>query len=434
MEWYHFLILNLTVLLILFCMGIPIAIAFFSLSIMSLWVLMGPRGFLLLTNSMYQSTTNFSLAAIPLFVLLGEILFESRAVEIVFDAVDKCIGTVRARLLVVTIIISTIFGALSGAAMGVAAMLGATILPEMIRRGYDSKLSAGAICAGASIAPIIPPSILCIVVGTLANVSIAKLLISGVIPGLMLSSLFTGYIFYRVKMTPSMAPQYDASEVTNTEKIKALLISLPFGIIIFLIMGLIMLGIATPTESAATGVIGALIVAAIYGRLNFETIRKSIFVSMRISGMILLIMAASKAFSQIFAMSGTSSAIVGLVNQISVHPMLMLFIMNAIPFVLCCFMDQVSLMMILIPIYLPIVNALHFDPIWFWLIMLINITIGGITPPFGYVLFTLKGAAGDEINIEEIFTGIIPFVILFVLGMILVAIFPPLATWLPSKL
>jgi tripartite ATP-independent transporter DctM subunit len=279
---------------------------------------------------------------------------------------------------------------------------------------------------------VIPPSVLCIVVGTLANVSIASLLISGVVPGLVLSGLFVAYILIRVKLNPTMAPDYEVSGVPLKEKIKALVLALPFGLIIFLILGLIMLGIATPTESAATGVVGALFLAALYKRLTFRAIRKSVFVTMRISGMILLIMAASSAFSQILAISGAARGVLNVVTHLDISPALMLIVMNAIPFVLCCFMDQISLMMILIPIYMPIVELMHFDQIWFWLLMLINITIGGITPPFGYVLFTLKGAS-DNVTISEIFVGIIPFVALFVLGMVLVAIYPPLATWLPSK-
>jgi tripartite ATP-independent transporter DctM subunit len=432
MEWHQVLLLNVSLVVLLFCMGMPVSIAFFCVNIVSLWMLMGPDGLILLTNSIFVSTTNFSLATIPLFLLLGEILFESRAVDIIFDAADKCVGKVRARLLVVTILVSTVFGALSGAAMGVAAMLGATILPEMINRGYSKKLSLGAICAGASLAPVIPPSVLCIVVGTLANVSIASLLISGVVPGLVLSGLFVAYILIRVKLNPTMAPDYEVSGVPLKEKIKALVLALPFGLIIFLILGLIMLGIATPTESAATGVVGALFLAALYKRLTFRAIRKSVFVTMRISGMILLIMAASSAFSQILAISGAARGVLNVVTHLDISPALMLIVMNAIPFVLCCFMDQISLMMILIPIYMPIVELMHFDQIWFWLLMLINITIGGITPPFGYVLFTLKGAS-DNVTISEIFVGIIPFVALFVLGMVLVAIYPPLATWLPSK-
>jgi len=434
MEWNLLLTINITLLLTLFFIGMPVAIAFFCVNIFSLWILMGPGSLLLIINSIYESTTNFSLATIPLYILLGEILFESGAVIIIFNAVDKCIGKVRARLFLVTLLVSTIFAALSGAAIGVAAMLGATILPEMNRRGYDNKLIAGSICSGASLAPIIPPSILCVVVGTLANVSIAKLLTSGIIPGLIISLFCISYIIFKVKLNPKLAPDYNVPKVSFKEKLISLILTLPFVIVVFLVLGLILLGIATPTESAATGVVGALLISILYNKKIIIPIKKSIFTTMKISGMILLIMAGSKAFSQIFAISGASSGILKIVNNLALPPVFMLIFMNAIPLILCCFMDQISLMMILIPIYLPIVELLHFDPIWFWLLILINMTIGGISPPFGYVLFSLKGSAGDRITIREVYLGVIPFIIFFILGMLLVAICPTIATWLPGKL
>jgi len=313
-------------------------------------------------------------------------------------------------------------------------MLGVTILPEMIKRGYNKSLIAGTICAGANLAPIIPPSILVIVVGMLAQVSIARLLLAGVVPGLIISSCSIIYILIRVKLNPEIAPDYDVTKISFKEKIVSLIKSLPFTLIIFLVLGLILLGVATPTESAATGVIGAIIVSFIYNRKLFIPISKSVYSTMRTTGMILLIMASSKAFSQIFAISGASAGIVEIINNLSIHPLLMLAVLNLIPLILCCFMDQTSLLMILVPIYLPIVRVLSFDPIWFWILILINVTIGGMSPPFGYVLFSLKGAAGDRIKIEEIYKGVFIFIIIYILVMILIVCFPEIALWLPSKI
>jgi tripartite ATP-independent transporter DctM subunit len=433
MEWYHFLGINLTILVFLFCIGMPIAIAFFALNIVSLLIIVGPKGLPLISNSIIESVGSFSLAALPLFIMMGNVLYESDAVGIMFDAVDKWIGNVRARLHLVAMIVATIFSAIGGAAMGTVAMMGASILPEMNRRGYNKELSAGAICAGASLSPIIPPSTLAIVVAMLANVSIAKLLIAGVIPGLILAGLITAYILIRVHFNTKLAPSYDMKSIPLSEKLWALLRFFPFSLIIFLVVGLILLGVATPTESAATGVLGALIVSALFRRLTVKTIVNSALSTMRISGMVLIIMASAQAFSQVMALSGAAQGVVNLVNNISVPPMVLFAIMNLITLFLCCFMDQISLMMIFVPIYVPIITTLHFDPIWFWLVILINITLGGITPPFGYVLFTLKGTTKD-LSLQEIYRSILPFVLLYIFAMLLVAIFPPLATWLPSKL
>lgn len=434
MEWNVLLIISILILVILLAMGMPVSIAFLLVNIISLLILRGPSSLFLIINSMYDVATEFSLIAIPLYILLGEILFQSNAVNIVFDAVDKNIGKVRARLFIVTFLVSTIFAALSGSAIAVAAMLGATILPEMIRRGYDKSLIAGTICGGANLAPIIPPSILVIVVGMLAQVSIAKLLVAGVIPGLLISFISIIYILIRVKINPQLAPDYDVSQISLKEKIISLIKALPFTIIIFLVLGLILLGVVTPTESAATGVIGAIIVSLFFNRNLLRPLYVAIINTMRTTGMILLIMAASRAFSQIFAISGASAGLVKIINSLSIPTLFMVIIMNLIPLILCCFMDQNSLLMILVPIYLPIVKVLNLEPIWFWALMLINVTIGGMTPPFGYVLFSLKGAAGNKIKIEEIYRGVYIFIGIYILIMILVYIFPELTLWLPSKI
>lgn len=433
MEWYTFLTIDLTLIVFLFCIGMPIALAFFSVNIMSLLLLIGKKGLFMFINSMMDSVTSFSLAALPLFILMGNILYESNAVGIMFDAADKWIGRIRARLHIIAVIVATVFSAIGGAAMGTVAMMGSSILPEMNRRGYDKKLSAGAICAGASLDPIIPPSNLAVILGMLANVSIAKLLISGIIPGIMLSGLIILYVLIRVYINPELAPPYEFKKVSMSEKMWSLLRIIPFSIIIFLVLGLIMLGVATPTEAAATGVIGSLIVAAGFRKLTMEAIKSSILSTIKVCGMVLMIMASAATFSQIMALSGAARGLVELVNNLAVPPMVMFAIMNLIPLFLCCFMDQVSLMMILVPIYIPIINAFHFDPIWFWCVMLINITIGGISPPFGYVLFTLKGVS-KELTLQEIYRAVIPFNLIFILAMILVTIFPSLITWLPGRI
>jgi tripartite ATP-independent transporter DctM subunit len=433
MQWYSFLILDLAALTFLFCLGMPIALAFFAVNIVSLVLLKGPTGLLLFIHSMFDSVSSFSLAALPMFILMGNILYEANAIAIMFDAVDKWIGKVRARLHVISVIVATVFSAIGGSGIGTTAMMGSSIFPEMNRRGYDKKLSAGAIIAGASLDPIIPPSNLAIIVAVLANVSIAKLLFSGVVPGLVLAGGIIIYVLIRVHFNPELAPLYEVTQVTFTEKLRALAKVVPFGIIIFLVIGLIMLGVATPTEAAATGVVGSLLVAAYFRRLTFTALKNSIFFTTKIFGMVLVIMASAAVFSQVLALTGAARGIVELVSHLSVPRMVMFAIMQFIPLFLCCFMDQISLMMILAPIYIPIVETLKFDPIWFWCVILINITLGAITPPFGYCLFTLKGTT-DEMTLEEIYRAVIPFVFLYIFGMLIVTFFPPLATWLPSKL
>ena len=436
MVWWGTLSGGLAVLLAAFMTGAPIFIAFLVINIAGVLIVLGQPGFGMVANSIFETTNIAALSAIPLFILMGELLFRSGSIDILFDSVDKLVGKVRGRQYVLCIVLSTIFGALSGAAMGVAAMMARTLYPGMIERKYDSRLSTGAILAGASLAPIIPPSVLVIIIGTLADVSIAGLLIAGIVPGLLLSAMFLTYIFARVRANPELAPYGEsdvAPEVTVWEMVVAVLRVLPFAVIIFCVMGFILLGVATPSESAATGVLGALLTAAYYRKLNWQMISESVASAAFITSMILVIMASSKMFSQLLAFTGSTRELTSLIVTLDFEPYVMLFIMMLIPFILCMFIDQIALMLVVIPIYQPLLGTLGFDPIWFWLIMLLNVTVGGITPPFGYTMFAFKGSAPD-VPLSDIFGATWPFVGIFLVGMIVIAAFPPLATWLPGLL
>jgi len=385
-------------------------------------------------NSILDTVSITSLASIPLFILMGELLFRSGTMDVLFDSIDKLVGRVRGRQYVLVVVLSAVFGALSGVAMAVAAMLGRAIMPGMQARGYDRDIAAGLIVGGASLAPIIPPSLLAIIVGSIADVSISKLLVAGVIPGLLMGGIFLAYVFARIAFNPGLAPKSVAAErgdVTASEQIVALVRTLPFVIVIFAVMGLIMMGIATPSESAATGVAGALLTAAIYRNLSFKMIWSSLMAAATVSAMILAIMAMSKMFTQLLAFTGATSELVQLVANLDVGPTVMLLIMLAVPFLLCMFIDTIAVILLTIPIYQPVVTGMDFDPVWFWLLFLVNITLGAITPPFGYTLFAFKAVVPD-MTISDVYRATLPFVLLFLTGIGLIIAFPGIATWLPN--
>jgi tripartite ATP-independent transporter DctM subunit len=434
MEWYSILLLGIAILFALLLSGAPIFLAFLFAILTGIYFIIGPAGFPMFANSVLDTVSSTSLASIPFFILMGELLFRSGTMDVLFDSIDKLVGRVRGRQYVLVVVLSAVFGALSGVAMAVAAMLGRATMPGMIARGYNRDIAAGLIISGASLAPIIPPSLLAIIVGSIADVSIAKLLIAGIIPGLLLGGIFLIYVFIRIAMDPKLAPANVASErddVTLTEMTMALVRILPFAIVIFSVMGFILMGIATPSESAATGVVGALITAAIYRNLNFKMVWDSVMASITVSAMILAIMAMSKMFTQLLAFTGATSELVILVANLGFDPMIMLVIMLAVPFVLCMFIDTIAVILLTIPIYQPVVNSLEFDPVWFWLLFLINITLGAITPPFGYTLFAFKAVVPD-MTIGDVYKAIWPFVILFLTGIAVIAVFPGIATWLPN--
>lgn len=419
-----------TLILGLFVSGIPIFLCFLALNLVGIWALLGPAAFPMLVNSMFATTTNGQLTAIPLFVLMGEILFRSGATERIFDAVDRFIGRVKGRQYVLAGVLSAIFGALSGSNMAVAAMMARTVFPGMVARGYDRRLSIGMILGGASLAPVIPPSVLVIIIATLANVSVAGLLVAGVLPGLVLAGLFIGYAMIRIRLNPSLAP--DSTGPTHRLPIgRAILYCVPFFGLITLVLGLILFGVATPSESAAVGVTGALMIAALFGQLSVGLLADALRAAAMMTAMILIIMASSTLFSQLLAISGASRQITALVGGLDLSPGMMVLAMMLIVFAFCMFVDQVAVMLIVIPIYLPVITLLQIDPLWFWMMMLLNVTVGGITPPFGYAMFAFRGAS-EGVSMAELFQASWAFVGLFILGMVILALAPWLATWLPG--
>jgi tripartite ATP-independent transporter DctM subunit len=419
-------------LVALFLLGAPVFLSFLIVNGAGVAMLLGERGFGLVVNSIFSTATTGTLTAIALFVLMGEILFRSGATEVLFAAMDRLIGRVTGRQFVLAGALSAVFGALSGSNMAVAAMMARTIWPGMARRGYDRRLSIGMILGGASLAPVIPPSVLVIIIATLANVSVAGLLVAGVLPGLLLATLFVAYTLLRVRADPSLAPA-TAEAASGGSALGALLSCTPFLLIVASVMGLILFGVATPSESAATGVVGAMATAAAFGRLRLAMLLDALRGAATITAMILVIMASSTLFSQLLAISGATGALTRGVTELGLDPVTTLLAMMALVFVFCMFVDQVAVMLVIIPIYLPIVGALGFDPLWFWLLMLLNVTVGGITPPFGYAMFAFKGAAA-EVPMQDLFRAAWPFVGLFLLGMAIVGVVPGLATWMPSLL
>ena len=436
MDWLLSLGIGLGLLMMVLMAGMPIFLGFLALNLAGVLIFFGPSGFGLFINSVVDTSTSGSLTTIPLFILMGEILFRSGAVDVLFDSVDRMIGGVRGRLYLLVVTLSTRFGALSGSAVAVVAMLGRTLLPQMMERGYDKKLSAALIQGGASLAPIIPPSLLAVIIGSMADVSISGLLLAGILPGLLLAGMMIAWVFIEVWRKPSLAPADTGErEPMSWPELGLIIIRmLPFGIVIFSVMGLMLLGIATPSEAAATGCLGAMITAAIYRKLSLGMLRAALVSSVAVSAMILIIVAVSVLFGQLLAFTGATGDLVRFTAGLNLPPMAMFLLLMLVPFVLCMFIDQIAFMLVAIPIYAPLVKALGFDPIWFWTLFSINLTVGSLTPPFGYTMFALRAAAPQHITLQEVFSASWPVTWLFLLGMAIMTLFPPIITFLPALL
>lgn len=425
---------GLIVLVAVLLCGVPIYLGFLLLNLAGVAAFFGTSGLGLLADSMVDSMSSYSLSTIPLFILMGEILFRSGAVDVVFDSVDQIIGRIRGRLYVFTLVLSTLFAALCGSAAAVVALLGRSVLPIMHKRGYDIELSASVIQGGASLAPIIPPSILAVIIGSMASVSISGLLIAGILPGLLLAVMSVGYVYWALWRDPSRAPLDDYPDQGPRRIGWALLRLLPFTLVIFSVMGLMLLGIATPSESAATGVFGSLITAAFYRKLSWPMLKNAFIGSVRINTMILVIIATSILFGQLLAFTGATTNVIQWTTRLDMHPMIVFWLMMAVPFVLCMFIDQLAFMLVAIPLYAPVVSSLGFDPIWFWTMFSINMTLASLTPPFGYTMFALRAAAPDIITLKQVFDASWPITWVFVLGMVVMTIFPQIITALPMLL
>ena len=435
MTWWVPLLVGTVMLFGLLLLGVPIFVAFLILNVTGILVLLGPAGFGMFANSIFTTGTINALAAVPLFILMGDILFRSGAIEALLDAMDRLVGRIRGRQYVLCILLSAILGALSGAAMAVAGLLGRSLFPTMLKRGYDRHLSAGTILAGASLDPIIPPSVLAILIATIAQISTGALLIAGIMPGLLLTAMFLGYIFIRLKINPALAPEPSDDEAARNAEggvFGAFVKMLPSVFIFVIVMGLVMFGIATPTEAAAAGVFGALAIALGYRRLTFTLVKEALVSAATVSSLLLLVMCCAVIFSQLLTLTGAATRLGELVASLQLSPWLMLTLMLALPFVLelMC-LDTVALMFILIPIYQPLLKVYGFDQIWFYTLFLVVATVGGITPPFGYTLFALKAAAPD-IPMRDIFKASWPFTWIILAGLVVMAIFPSIITFLPQ--
>lgn len=434
MEWWLSLGLMLGSLIVLMFMGLPVAFSFLVVSLAFIVIFMGPQvGPRQLILSIYDSTTKFSLTPIPFFVIMGEILLHSGLGARALNAISKWIGAIPGRLSIITLLSGGLFASLSGSALANTAMLGSLMVPEMRNRGYGKTISAGPVLASGALAMVIPPSALAVLLGSLAEVSIGKLLFAAIVPGFMLLALFLLYTIVVCWMNPSLAPRYEVESVSLGEKIISTIRDLvPMGFVIFLVLGLIFLGVATPTEAAALGSLGSVVLAALYRGLNIDMIKKSITGTLNVTLMILTIIAGSSAFSQILAYSGAGRSFVDMMVGLPLAPIWAIVSMVVIVIIMGCFMDQTSIMMITTPIFMPVVAALAFDPIWFLVLILIALEIGQLTPPVGLGLYVMKSVAPPDFSLGDVFNAATPYVVVELIGLALLIMIPSISLWLPS--
>ena len=433
MEWWQVLLLMFAVLGVLMATGIPIAFAFGVLNMVLLFFLVGGTGALqAVALSSYGSVATFAFTALPMFLLMGTVVMHSGLAALAINAMGKWLGRIPGRLAVLSVLSGTILGGASGSSMADTAALGMVLIPEMHSRGYSKYLATGCVATCGALAVLIPPSALMVIMGGISRLPVGDLLIGGLVPGLLLSALMFVYIVILTTLKPHLAPAYEIGRIGWEERLVSLRHFLPFIVLIVLVLGVMFSGLATPTEAAAVGAVGAFGLAAMYGRLSMAVVKQSLLSTAEVTGMALLIITSSTAFSQILALTGAAPGWSKWVTALPVSPWLILVGMQLVVLVMGCFMDSVSIMLITVPLFFPVVRTMGFDPAWFAIVTVVNVELGLITPPFGLNLFVLKGVCPPDITLGDIYRGILPFILLNILALAIVMAFPPLATWLPG--
>ncbi|MHB9099161.1 MAG: TRAP transporter large permease [Syntrophales bacterium] len=387
-------------------------------------------------GTVYTVCTSYEYAAIPLFVFMGTILENSGLAGKLFEAINLWTGRIPGGLGVGTIIMATIFAAASGIIGAVEVIVGLFAIPIMMKYKYDKGLIAGTICAGGALGTIIPPSIIAVIYAPMANISIGALLMGIVFPGLLLSFCYITYIFGRCLIRPQDGPKVSKEEMakyTFSEKILITLKSLiPPMILIFAVMGSIILGYAAPTEAAALGALGAVLLCIGYGKFSFKLLKNTVVDMGKVTAMIMFIIVGGNSFAGIFMANDGGLLIEHLIQTLNLSPFAMMFLFLFICFLAGFVLDCYSIMLVFVPIFAPLVAKSGINPLWFAVLFMLIIQTSYITPPMAPSIFYLKGIAPKEITVRHMFTGIIPFVLCQWVTILLVLLFPKLATWLPS--
>ncbi len=414
--------------------GMPVFVSFMIVNVIGAFIFLGGEpGLVQLAINLKSGVTTFTLLALPLFILMGEVLFHSGIAPYMLGALDKLLGRLPGRLGLLAVAGGTLLSTLTGASMGSVAILGSTLVPEMEKRGYKKPMSLGPILGSGGLAIMIPPSGLAVLFGAIGEISIGRILIAIILPGLLMAVLYAAYIIGRCQLQPSIAPTYAVIPPSFSDKFMSTVkYILPIGFIIFMVLGLIFLGIATPTEAAATGAIGTFILAAAYRRLNWQVASKAINGAIRVTVMIFMIIVGAYAFSQILAFSGATRGLVSATLSLPLAPILVFIAMQVVVLLMGMFMSVSAIIMISLPLFMPIILGLGFDPVWFAVVTLINIEMGTTSPPFGLSLFVMKGVAPPDTTMGDIYKAALPFLFCDAIAMVLIIAFPAIALWLPG--
>ena len=412
-------------------MGIPLAWCLGGVAAIVCFLLYGAEGLITVVYSTFGAMWLYSLVAIPLFLSMGIILERAGLAEALFEMMYRWSGPLRGGIAMGVVVICMIFAAMTGVSAAATLTMGLIALPAMLRRGYNKHIALGSIAGPGTLGILIPPSIISILLAVVANVSVGKLFMAGIGPGILLAGLFIAYIGIRAWFDPTLCPPAPR-RYTWREKFASLRsVILPL-LIIVAVLGSIFFGIATPTESGSLGVAACILSAAIHRRLNWKLVKETTTETFRITALTMWIYFGAMVFSAVYARAGGATFITDLVLGMGLNRWLTVVAFMGVAFFLGMFVDPFAIIFILAPIAFPIIKNLGFDPIWFGILFVINMQLGYVTPPFGYQLFYLKSVAPSEVSTADIYRSVIPFLIVMIIGMAIIMAFPQIALWLPE--
>lgn len=415
--------------------GLPIAFVLGGLSLLFTVTLWNEAAVVVVVLQIFDTMKSEALLAIPLFILMACILQRSGVIEALYRAMELWFGRLRGGLAIGTVVICVLMAAMTGVVGAAVTAMGILALPEMLRRGYAPRLALGTICASGTLGILIPPSVLTIVYAVTAQISIGQMLIAGIVPGLLLASLYAAYILVVAWLKPEWMPLDEtAAAVPLSQKLAALKSLAVPTMLIVLVLGSIFFGVATPTESAAVGVAGALVPALTSRRASVSMLRDAGIDALKATSMILWITIGAKAYVAIFTGLGGADALLDFVRGLQADRWLVLGAMMLVLVFLGTVLDEIGIILLTVPVFIPIVKLLGFDELWFGVMYAITIQMGYISPPFGYTLFYIKGTLPPSIGMDEVYRGIVPFFLLQALGLAICAAFPDLVTFLPRMM
>ncbi|MCS6878813.1 MAG: TRAP transporter large permease subunit [Geminicoccaceae bacterium] len=421
-------------MLLLMLAGVPLAWIMMTIAVVCTLLWLGPAGLPLVASRVYGFVSEYVFVAVPLFVFMACILERSGVARDLYDAMRLLAGGLPGGVAVQTTLVAIVMAAMTGIIGGEVVLLGLIALPQMLRLGYDRRLAIGVICAGGSLGTMIPPSVVLLVYGLTAGVSIGDLFLAAVVPGLLLGSLYVGYVLVRCWLDPSLGPPAPPEEraVPRAEKLRLLGgLVLPILIIVW-VLGSIYGGIASVTESAGVGCVGALLSAALRRELSLEMVKGALVQTMTTVGVIIWLTLGANAFIGIYNIMGGTAYLRGLIAGLPLPPLGIVLVMMLILLVLGCIIDWIGICLLTMPIFVPVIKSLGFDPVWFGVLFCMNMQVSYLSPPFGPAAFYLKGVAPPDISLQEIFASVWPFIGLQILGLSIVLAFPEIALWLPS--